>query len=59
MTIFRLTTPIIFDILTHAHDHIGPSKIFYNFSIYEKTVNYKNSQKVPFGSLRGPLQITN
>ena len=38
--------------------HSGPSEKFHIFSIYEKTVNYKNSWKVPFGSLKGPLQIS-
>ena len=27
------------------------------FSIYKKAVNHKTSQKVYFGSYRGPLQI--
>ena len=35
----------------------SPSKTSYMFSIYEKTVNCKTSQKVSFGSYRGPLQI--
>ena len=35
----------------------GPWKTSYMFSIYEKTVNHKTSQKVSFGSYRGPLQI--
>ena len=35
----------------------GPWKTSHMFSIYEKTVNRKTSQKVSFGSYRGPLQI--
>ena len=35
----------------------GPWKTSHMFSIYEKTVNHKTSQKVSFGSYRGPLQI--
>ena len=35
----------------------GPWKTSHMFSIYEKTVNCKTSQKVSFGSYRGPLQI--
>ena len=37
----------------------GPWKTSYMFSIYEKTINHKTSQKVSFGSYRGPLQIPN
>ena len=29
------------------------------FHDLEKTINHKNSQKVPFGRQKGPLQITN
>ena len=32
-------------------------KTSHMFSIYEKTINHKTSQKVSFGSYRGPLQI--
>ena len=35
----------------------GPWKTSHMFSIYEKTVNRRTSQKVSFGSYRGPLQI--
>ena len=35
----------------------SPWKTSHMFSIYEKTVNCKTSQKVSFGSYRGPLQI--
>ena len=35
----------------------SPSKTSYIFLIYKKTVNRKTSQKVCFGSYRGPLQI--
>ena len=35
----------------------GPWKTSHMFLIYEKTVNCKTSQKVSFGSYRGPLQI--
>ena len=35
----------------------SPWKTSHMFSIYEKTINRKNSQKVSFGSYRGPLQI--
>ena len=35
----------------------GPWKTNHMFLIYEKTVNRKTSQKVSFGSYRGPLQI--
>ena len=35
----------------------SPWKTSHMFSIYEKTVNCKTSQKVYFGSYRGPLQI--
>ena len=35
----------------------GPWKTSHMFSIYKKTVNRKTSQKVSFGSYRGPLQI--
>ena len=35
----------------------GPWKTSYMFSIYEKTVNHKTSEKVSFGSYRGSLQI--
>ena len=35
----------------------SPWKTSHMFSIYEKTVNRKTSQKVSFGSYRGPLQI--
>ena len=35
----------------------SPSKTSYMFLISEKTVNHKTSQKVSFGSYRGPLQI--
>ena len=35
----------------------GPWKTSHMFSIYKKTVNCKTSQKVSFGSYRGPLQI--
>ena len=35
----------------------GPWKTSHMFSIYEKTVDCKTSQKVSFGSYRGPLQI--
>ena len=35
----------------------GPWKTSHMFLIYEKTVNHKTSQKVSFGSYRGPLQI--
>ena len=34
-----------------------PWKTSHMFLIYEKTVNCKTSQKVSFGSYRGPLQI--
>ena len=36
----------------------GPWKTSHMFLIYEKTVNHKTSQKVSFGSYRGPLQIS-
>ena len=36
----------------------GPLKTSHMFSIYEKTVNCKTSQKVSFGNYRGPLQIS-
>ena len=35
----------------------SPWKPSHMFSIYEKTVNHKTSQKVSFGKYRGPLQI--
>ena len=35
----------------------GPWKTSHMFSIYKKTVNCKTSQKLSFGSYRGPLQI--
>ena len=35
----------------------GPWKTSHMFSIYEKTINRKTSQKVSFGNYRGPLQI--
>ena len=35
----------------------SPWKTSHMFSIYEKTVNCKTSQKVSFGRYRGPLQI--
>ena len=35
----------------------GPWKTSHMFSIYEKTINRITSQKVSFGSYRGPLQI--
>ena len=35
----------------------GPWKTSHLFSIYDKTVNQKTSQKVSFGSYRSPLQI--
>ena len=35
----------------------GPWKTSHMFSIYEKTVNHKTSQKVSCGSYRDPLQI--
>ena len=35
----------------------GPWKISHMFLIYKKTINCKTSQKVSFGSYRGPLQI--
>ena len=35
----------------------GPWTTSHMFSIYKKTVNRKTSQKVSFGSYRGPLQI--
>ena len=35
----------------------GPWKTSHMFSIYEKTFNCKTSQKVSFGSYRGPLQM--
>ena len=35
----------------------GPWTTSHRFLIYEKTINHKTSQKVSFGSYRGPLQI--
>ena len=35
------------------------SKKIHNFSIYEKTVNHKTTQKVPFSRFKGPLQMSN
>ena len=35
----------------------SPWKTGHMFSIYEKTINCETSQKVSFGSYRGPLQI--
>ena len=51
--------PLI-SILTSQPIHMvcsGPWKTSHMFLIYEKTVNHKTSQKVSFGSYRGPLQI--
>ena len=48
-TIIGLTTHINFDLPIHAQDVQWPHKKIRDFSIYEKTVNHKNSQKVPFG----------
>ena len=55
----KLTPLIIFDLLTNVQYSNQPIKKIHNFSIYKKTVNHINSQKVPFGILKGPLQITN
>ena len=41
----------------HAQDMQRPLKKSYVFLIYKKTVTCKNSQKVSFGSYKGPLQI--
>ena len=54
-----LDWPII-SILTSQPIHkacSSPWKTSHMFSIYKKTVNCKTSQKVSFGSYRGPLQI--
>ena len=49
----RLTTHVNFDLATQAQDTQWPIEKnftkFYVSSIYEKTVNRRNSQKVAFG----------
>ena len=46
----ELTTHINFDLPTQAQDvQRSHKKKIHNFSIYKKTINCKNSQKVPFG----------
>ena len=57
----RLTSHMSFNLATQARGVQQPIKKnftkFYVSSIYEKTVNHRNSLKVAFGRLKGPLQI--
>ena len=64
LTLHTLRQPLdwlLISILTSQPIHkmcSGPPMKNHSFSIYEKTVNCKNSQKAPFGRWKGPLQIS-